>query len=569
MAYIIFTFINFKISKRVRPIRVESDEVEEKALSRPRSGKELIIYKPLNKINDIYKKNYFLKSKFRKSLKRKKMPRYKRKRKASSMSAASIRRIVNKEVKAQFPRGSAQSVQQYGQSLQQVKAMAMLGDETAKQQLQRRYQDGFVGRGGYFDSLMSHGRQAARGLGGLLTSANVLAKGGNMSDAERAWIRGSRRGNRVATAIGMGDYDMSSNQIVSAGSHNPQQNIHHMTSADDLSGDIIYSNTEFVKNVYATITSGASPFNIESFALNPGLEKTFPFLSQIAQNFELFEFVGLMFQYKPTSGEFGSNNSNALGKVVLATNYDPDAPEFKNSIIMENYDYACSTKPSSGCIHGVECAPSQRSTTQMYTRGGVSTKDKVFTDLGSFQIATEGVPSSVAQTVLVGELWVTYTVKLSRAKLYSAIGSSIEFYNARVPTGANTFNLGSVTLNAQNSLSVVMTEVLGAPAELNLRFAVQENGRFLIQAFYRPGAGTAAAIVFGTYNNCTMFRETEAFGFATSSLAKVSSVVIDINAAASGAQASFNVIPTSNVVAGDIWIAVTRVDPDFDTAIAI
>jgi hypothetical protein len=194
---------------------------------------------------------------------------------------------------------------------------------------------------------------------------------GGLSGAKSGWDYGGA----ASRFLGYGDY-LSTNQIVDGPVHgNPQQNIHHaMTAQSDLSGDVIYSNTEFVKNIYAPIgASGVSTFNIESFDLNPGLQSIFPFLSQIAQNFELYEFMGLMFQYKPTSGEFGNTTSNALGKVILATNYDPDAPVFSNSIVMENYDYACSTKPSNGCIHGVECHPAQRSVLQMYTRTGEST----------------------------------------------------------------------------------------------------------------------------------------------------------------------------------------------------
>ena len=146
---------------------------------------------------------------------------------------------------------------------------------------------------------------------------------------------------------------------------------------------------------------------------------TFPFLSQIAQNFVMYEFQGLIFEYRPTSGESGASN-NSLGKVIMATSYDPDAPNFVNAVQMENYDYAMSTKPSCGQLHGVETANHQQFANMQYIRTGASTRDKIFTDVGTFQLATEGVPLGSSTSLIIGELWVTYRVKLSRANIYGS-----------------------------------------------------------------------------------------------------------------------------------------------------
>lgn len=193
------------------------------------------------------------------------------------------------------------------------------------------------------------------------------------------------------------------NQLISGGNAPISVN-----ASDDLTGDITFSHTEFVTNIVATTTG----FQNRSFAINPGLNGTFPFLSQLARNFTLYDLEGLIFEYRPTSGEMGVS-SNALGKVIMATNYDPDSPAFTTSRIMENYDYAVASKPSLTARHGVETANGQQALDMMYIRQGDQTRDKIFTDLGTFQIATEGLP----QTGQVGELWVTYTCRLSRSKI--------------------------------------------------------------------------------------------------------------------------------------------------------
>ena len=75
-------------------------------------------------------------------------------------------------------------------------------------------------------------------------------------------------------------------------------------------------------------------------------------------------------------------------------------------------------------VHGVETEPSQRLTRQLFVNTTLTSpgpspagvKDKMLTDLGMFQLATEGIPVSKAPTI-IGELWVSYKVKLSRAAL--------------------------------------------------------------------------------------------------------------------------------------------------------
>lgn len=212
-------------------------------------------------------------------------------------------------------------------------------------------------------------------------------------------------GDAAAAIDGSGNIygGTETNQLIEGGNAPLQVN-----SVGDETGDVVFSHREFIGNV----VSEGSAFAISEFALNPALSKSFPFLSQLAKYFTLYEFQGLVFEYKPTSGEFG-NSSNQLGKVIMATNYDPDAEAFKSSQRMENYDYAVASKPSVPIQHGVETARGQSTLKMMYTRTGEITRDKIFTDVGLFQVATEGLPFAGP----IGELWVSYRVKLSRSKI--------------------------------------------------------------------------------------------------------------------------------------------------------
>lgn len=269
---------------------------------------------------------------------------------------------------------------------------------------------GFRGKGDYLTDIGKWGSRAlGMGIGGFVGGIPGAALG-------------HRYGARFSKYMGWGEYggDAGGNQIMAGSTQTPMT----VNASDDLSGDVYFSNREFLGNVTATATGTTTPssFNIVAYPLNSGLITTFPWLSQIAQNYTLYEFEGCIFEYKPTSGELGSA-SNALGKVVMATQYDPDAPNFTSAVEMENYAYNDACKPSEHMLHGVETLRSQAATNMLYVRTGPTSKDKIFTDYGTFQIATEGLPlnATAGTTVNVGELWVSYRIKLSRPKLYGSL----------------------------------------------------------------------------------------------------------------------------------------------------
>lgn len=334
---------------------------------------------------------------------------------------------------------------------------------------------------------------------------------------------------------------MQTNQLVKGSGQKPLQ----VNPSKDLSGDIYLSHREFVGNVQAgftnstasTITKGTSiqsSFQVTPYAINAALYDSFPWLAQVAQNFTMYEFIGLVFEYRPTSGEYGNTSTNALGKVVMATQYDPDAPSFGSSVQMENYDYATACKPSEHMLHGVETKSSQRYSNMLYTRNGVSAKDKILTDVGLFQIATEGVPMTLAadlaatqtQLVNIGELWVTYKVKLSRANLFgSYLSNNVQmdvFTGQSLSSGTLSDNTASYlgsggkvwgpkfTYNS-GYLAYKNTNTIGCQVQttnmkdLTITFPTSvTSGIYRIEAFIAYGTGLQNYwIKPGSLNNCT------------------------------------------------------------------
>lgn len=300
----------------------------------------------------------------------------------------------------------------------------------------KRYADNYWGMGDYRDWLKYGSRLGGAAIG----AARGFATGG-VGGAVSGIAPGWQSGASFSKQMGWGDYNTPAvaNQIVGKA---PSSAVTPaiVNPSGDLSGDVYMYHREFIGNVTVNGTAGSSTgFENRVYELNPGLKETFPFLAQLASNFELYQFEGLMFQYVPTYGE-SSSTSNNLGKVIMATNYDPAASNFTSSVQMQNYDYSNSCKPSLGQVHGVETDPTKRATDMMYVREGDSSRDKVFTDIGSFQLATEGIPLGTGATsAIIGELWVTYRIRLSRAHLN-------DFFDTTRHYGYNIDGAGALTL---------------------------------------------------------------------------------------------------------------------------
>lgn len=333
----------------------------------------------------------------------------------------------------------------------------------------------YYGKGDYRAGL----RMASRGIGALSGAALGSMSGGGWGGIGAGAQQGWDRGADFSKYMGWGDYGpISRNQIIGESSQAPIS-----VNSDSLSGDIYITRTEFLQNVTATsFAAGSSQFQLVAFPINPGMAQTFPFLSQIANNFTMYSFEGLMFQFKPTSGEYGSSSSNSLGKVIMATQYDPDAPPFASSTEMSNYDYAQSTKPSCGMHHGVETAMSQRQDIMNYVRSGSVNKPLSDTDIGTLYVATEGISFAAAATSIIGELWVSYRVRLSRAKLSSQLGNQIQDCILEATHSASALVSAVTGRRTNSSLECTLTNVSSQAAVITFpRNIVRGTYRVLVQ----------------------------------------------------------------------------------------
>jgi hypothetical protein len=273
--------------------------------------------------------------------------------------------------------------------------------------------------------------------------AIVGSKLGTMFNAPYLKGVGKWLGSGIGQIFGSGDYQIVGEQP----SYNVLMNGNQIPKFTSTKQTNIVCHREYLGDF-----TGTTAFNNNTFPLNPGVAKTFPWLSTIAQNYQEYKFHGVIFEFRPLITDFVTNG--APGVVIMATNYNADAIQYSTKQEMENSEYAVSVKPTRELMHGIECATTQTVLPQLYVRSGdpPAGQDLRLYDLGLFQFATQTNP---VQTL--GELWVSYCIEFFKPILPPDVGGNVLgtlFHRASISGGAP---LGTIQLSRTGDLGVVAT----------------------------------------------------------------------------------------------------------------
>ena len=179
---------------------------------------------------------------------------------------------------------------------------------------------------------------------------------------------------------------------------------------------VILSNEEYLGDVKSP--TSVMDFQMQlSAGINPGNNDLFPWLSRVASMFQQYEFISLIFTYKSMSGALST--TQALGQVMMSTQYNVYEARPTTKQEMLNTVFATSKVPSEDCMHAVECERAKSTAGGLLFIRGESLpagQDARFYDLGNFNIATGG--QSSATPINLGQLWVSYKVKLCKPQMY-------------------------------------------------------------------------------------------------------------------------------------------------------
>lgn len=149
------------------------------------------------------------------------------------------------------------------------------------------------------------------------------------------------------------------------------------------------------------------------FLINPGLQATFPWLSKVASNYEMYYVRKLHVEYRTRTG-FTTN-----GTVLMYPDYDPKdtaAVDYKSAATMDGAVSDAPYKP----LRLVLKVPSMMRNAKKYVRSsGPIQGDQSLYDAGSINISLKSETGST----LMGEVWIHYVVDLISPQT-STLGSA-------------------------------------------------------------------------------------------------------------------------------------------------
>lgn len=341
---------------------------------------------------------------------------------------------------------------------------------------------------------MIKARSTGRELASKLGSRAGSAVGGALSDALSMGF--DKVKGLISSAMGSGDYVIgstpSSNVLVSST---------QIPKFDSRRVATIISHREYLGDLYSSSVSQG--FVSQSYRLQPGDASTFPWLAQIAQNYEQWRPLGIMFEYKSMSSDFNATGQT-LGSVVISTDYDSTDAIFQTKQQMENTEFAVSCKTSQSMLHGIECGRTQSGQTELYVRpGGLGTSgssaDLRNTDFG---ITTIGVTGVTGTSINLGEIWVSYSIAFYKpvqdARLSNALCTRI-----RLPltnTAAAPYGLTGSTIVFDN------IGVTNAPTFTTSSLRIPRTSMpagTIFEICWSVIGGATASVLMSAYNSCT------------------------------------------------------------------
>jgi hypothetical protein len=222
--------------------------------------------------------------------------------------------------------------------------------------------------------------------------------------------------------------------------------------------------TRIVHRELVSTINGNTTFGVSSFALNPGLSSSFPWLSSIAGSYEQYRFNRLTFHYVTRAP------TTYIGSILMAPEYYPLDAAPSSEILASQMNGAIEDSPWKDQTITFSCADMFPMGPRKYMRTGTlpTSSDLKTYDAGQLFVCAV----TCADTSAIGKLWVEYDVEL---------------HIPQNPGAAAQYNVGSAALYALDSAQTGLTSgaataVIWATEALNDIGAVQSSSTITLLA---------------------------------------------------------------------------------------
>jgi hypothetical protein len=296
---------------------------------------------------------------------------------------------------------------------------------------------------------------------------------------------GRQMGAGISRIFGQGDYVVKSPNTMSAG----------VPTFSPLNSGFRLQFREYIKDISSSIA-----FSSNNFQINPGLANMFPWLSQIAVNFEEYKIHGLVVYLNSLSATAVSSTNTALGLWGCVTQYDPSEPPFLNKQACENYVGCQTAVPSCSVLHSIECKNKANVLDKYFVRSGdvTSDEDLKFYDIGFLQVFSQGAQ----QASNIGEMWVSYDIEFFKPRLPLGNQNISATFVGTSDTAISTFPLGNLlsdwSVTSGSNLPVEWTNTNTLTID-----GTAPKGVYLVQAMWNTSLNATIAGPVLTATNVT------------------------------------------------------------------
>jgi len=248
--------------------------------------------------------------------------------------------------------------------------------------------------------------------------------GANMAGAAHSFI-----GNKLKKLIGKGDYALEGSQTSinslikghpssysSFGGNHAEMVVEYREYLGDLSTLTVTASTS------TTPVGPDTNLFLKAYPINPGIATSFPWLSNIARNYEEYIFDGLVYEFVSTTSPY--NQNSAMGEVIITSQDNVTGPALTTRQQLFNTEMCCTARLDKNIMYGIEC---KRPAQVWYYVNATAAPNTTNPNLNNFANVYFGsqVASTFPSNSVLGEVWVTYRVRFRGPIVVSGSDSAL------------------------------------------------------------------------------------------------------------------------------------------------